>query len=115
MIKEESKEYDVLMQKLNKVYSFKEYNEKLNKDIYENVKPILDNHAIDGDVIIKFIPQYVIDNISERQKILLFKQPIVLVLYYLIQKHSREFREMWNFPFEMLDMIYWDLGISDEY
>lgn len=114
LIKEESKNYDLLMSKLKSMYVFSECNEKLNKDIYENIEPMIVKYGINGDVIANFIEPYVIDNISKRQNILLFKQPIVLVLYYLVKKHTREFRELWNLPSETLDMIYLDLGISDE-
>lgn len=114
LIRKESKNYDLLMEKINSIYRFKNCNEKLNRDIYENIEPMVIKYGINGDTIADFIEQYIIDNISDRQDILLFKQPVVLILYYLVKKHTREFRETWDLPGDTLNMIYLDLGISDE-
>lgn len=114
LIKEESKDFDVLVKTLNRIYHFQKYNEKLNKDIYENIEPLITKYRITGETIMEFIEPYIVENIADRQNLLLFKQPMVLVLYYLVKKHTREFREIWELPNETLNMIFMDLGISDE-
>lgn len=112
MMNEDKKEYTELMLLLKEIYPFVNYSEKFNKTIYDNISVLIHKHKIDIFNIKKFIEKYIIDSIAEKQDLIIFRQPVVLVLYYLVKYHRYELIEIWQQPKEQLELIYSDLGIS---
>ncbi len=116
MVSEEKKKYTELMKLLMELYPFQKQSEKINKEMYDNVEYLLDHYDIGAEKIISLINEndFILANIDERQELYLFRQPAVMILYYLINYHKNEFRSHWDYPYEDLACIYMDLGISDE-
>ena len=116
MINEEKDKYTQFMQQLQRLYPFEKMSSKINKEIYDNIESLLIKHDISDLDIQNLINEneYIINNISERQDVYLFMQPVVLVLYYLVNYHRYELNRIWDYPQEELSQIYVDLGISDD-
>lgn len=110
--KEEVK-YNDFMNAIKNEYSFKIENDKLNRTIYNDIEDLIKKYNIDMNLISNYMKerQYILELINTRTD-LLSKQPVVLILYYLQEKHGYELMENWNFPDEILDPIKADLGIS---
>ena len=116
MVNEETAKYTELMKAMMELYPFQKRSEKINKELYDNVEYLLERHKIRAESIVSLIKEneFIIDNIEERQEQYLYRQPSVLILYYLIKFHKNEFKRHWDYPYEDLACIYMDLGISDE-
>ena len=114
MMNEEKQEYTDLMSMLRAEYPFEDYNEKLNKSIYDNISAMLKKYNIDRQKIRDFIQDYMISGLADRQDLILFRQPVILVIYYLVKYHRNELLEIWDQPGQQLELIYSDLGISFE-
>lgn len=112
MMRKDNEEYTALMSVLKKKYSFEKYSEKINRSIYENIEELIKKYNIVGSKIESFVQPYMIDNISDRQDLTLFRQPVVLILYYLIQNYRRELLQIWEQPKQQLEFIFSDLGIT---
>lgn len=112
----ESKEcyYNDFMKALKDKYGFSCEGDKLNKTVYDDILNMIEKYSINFDLIVRYMEEkpYILDLIKTKDNNILFNQPIVLVLYYLLEKHSHELMEIWNFPEENLDPIKADLGIS---
>lgn len=112
MMSKENNEYTQLMSILKKLYPFEKSSEKINRIIYENVLELIKKYQINGTQIENYIQPYMIECISDRQDIVLFRQPVVLMLYYLIQYHRCELLQIWEQPKQQLEFIFSDLGIA---
>ncbi len=112
MMNEDKKEYTELMLLLKEKYPFENYSDKFNKTIYDNISALIKKHNISALEIVKFVEKYMIDSVAEKQDLIIFRQPVVLVLYYLVRYHRNELIEIWQQPKEQLELIYSDLGIA---
>ncbi len=112
MMSKETDKYTQLMSILKKLYPFGKYSEKINRSIYENILELIDKYKITGEQIEDFIQPYMINCISDRQDLILFTQPVVMVLYYLVGNHRNELLKIWEQPKQQLEFIFSDLGIA---
>lgn len=114
----ESKEhyYNDFMKSLKDSYDFSCESDKLNRTIYDDILILIEKYEINDELIIQYLSErpYILNLIKLKDDNVLFNQPIVLVLYYLLEKHGHELLEIWNFPEDVLDPIKADLGISME-
>lgn len=115
MIEKEKKDYYDLTKKLNTIFEFRNYNESLNKSIYDNLEGMIKKYVDLRELQSKVCP--FLDNIQENQELVIYQQPMILVLYYLIQEHGKELEDTWDATTDMLAPIYADLGVcaSDVY
>ena len=115
-VEERELTYENLMSDLMKKYTF--YNitsDKLNFAIYDNIEPIIKEHNITAQKVIDFVEEntYILDDVKNHQEDnILLKQPITLILYYILMKNTHELDEIWDFPEEMLIPIKSSLGIA---
>ncbi len=114
MVESEESYYNNFMKFLKDKYNFTLESDKLNKTIYDDINILLTKYQINAKKIEEYINEqsFILELIKEKQDNILFKQPIVLVLYYLVENHRHELISIWNFPDEFLDPIEADLGIS---
>lgn len=114
MVENNESYYNNFMKFLKDKYSFKLESDKLNRIIYDDINVLLNKYQIDAKKIEEYISKqnFILDLIKEKQDNILFNQPVVLILYYLIQNYKYEVLDIWNFPDELLDPIEADLGIS---
>lgn len=91
-----------------------EYESKINSLIFDsysmlidtvNVKNIIDYYSDSNN-------SYIFSKIKERNDILLYKQPLILLLYFLCEKYEYKTKELWPISSEFIRPIYMDLGIS---
>lgn len=109
----EVSEYYILMNSLKKKYNFTIEHDKLNRTIYNNLENLIKKYKIDFALISEYVSerQYILDFIKERDD-LLSNQPVILILYFLLEMHGYELMENWNFSDDILDPVKADLGIS---
>lgn len=112
MVEEENKIYYNLINFLCSKISFTNYNEKIDRSIFECINPMLKKYNINKDVINAFLSDYFIDKICKRRDITIYQQPMIVMLYILASEHSAELEENWCFTQDMLGMIFSDLGIT---
>lgn len=114
MADEKEREYSDFVLSIKKLINFPCTTDKLNRAIYENIIPLINKYDVNIDKIKLYLHEnvYIKNFIEEKQDKTLFRQPIVVVLYYLLDKHGYEFEEIWDFQEDILDSIKTDLGIS---
>lgn len=117
VMNEEKKYIDALLPTLNSEYEkivTSDYNEGINETILEHYKDQIEN--ISEDNLKKFINDNRVilnDQIKNwYDSSLLFRQPIVLLMFYLVKKSRTKTRNLWPFTDDILDPIYTALGIS---
>ncbi len=117
MVEEENTKYYDLVDFLCSKISFPNYNEKIDRSIYECINLMLDKYNISKETINHFLSDCYIDKINKRQDTIIYQQPMIIVLYVLAEDHSAELEENWCFTQDMLGMIFSDLGIAsnDDY
>ena len=117
VMNKEKKYIDALLPTLNSEYEkiiASNYNEGINETILEHYTEQIKN--ISEDDLKKFINDnrdmlnYQIKNWYDSS--LLFRQPIVLLMFYLVKKSRTKTRNLWPFTDDILDPIYTALGIS---
>ena len=94
---------------------FTQYVEPLNSGIFDLYRALVDDKNITPQNISEFLSDksYILDRVSKNEtKNVLYKQPIIFLLYYLAAKHGYVTRENWAFDQSYLDSIYSDLGVS---
>ena len=110
--KEDNQFLSELKELYNEITDF-EWVERLNVTIFEAVRNINDNLTV--DTIKQFIEKYpdIPKSIKERWPYnLLYRQPIVLILFYLVENHRNVLRRKWPYTEDMIQPIFDDLGIS---
>lgn len=117
MVEEENKKYYDLVDFLCSKISFPNYNEKMDRSIYECINLMLDNYRINEEKINNFLTEYYIDKINKRHDLILYQQPMIIILYILAKEHPAELEENWCFTQDLLGMVFSDLGITsnDDY
>ena len=88
---------------------FDNYDEKLSKSIYDQLGEMITKY-VDIGVVKDFIKPF-LGSIKENQDLIIYQQPIVIIIYYLAQMHSKELEEKWDLTLDMLQPIFDDLGI----
>lgn len=88
-------------------------NEKLDLMLSEAYEELLREVSLEGVLEYLHEREYILSSVATRASgDLLFRQPFVLLLYYLVGVAPSRTAERWPLPSEMLDGIYTDLGIS---
>lgn len=112
----ESKEekYNEFMKCIADKYNFVFESDKLNRLIYDDIIQLIEKYSVDSHKIIQYVTEnpYILDLIKQKKDIVLFNQPIVLVLYYLMETHRYELSDAWQFPEDIIDPVKMDLGLS---
>jgi hypothetical protein len=86
---------------------------KLNIFILDSLKPL--TKAVTESALDSFIGEndFVIERVNSRSdEKLPFRQPVILLLYYLAHKMPAQLTQQWPLLSEELDPIFADLGIS---
>ncbi len=108
--------YESIMSELMKKYTFYSLmSDKLNFAIYDTIEPIIIKHNITAKKVIDFTEEnnFILEDIKNYQEDnILLKQPVVLVLYYILTKNAHELEEIWDFPEDMLIPIKSSLGLA---
>ena len=115
LIEKEKERYNHFTSLFKSYYDFKESSDKLNKSIFDSLEPIIDKHNITIDSVKQFIDQkmFIRERIKEKEsRYLIYKEPVIFLLYYLAKTHSSELPENWELTDDLLMPIYSDLGIS---
>ena len=111
-----SMEMDTLLSRILSKYSpllAFEYDEKINKYILDAYQKEVTTILIDDVFSFMTEKNYIIERIKERLFYdLLFRQPIIILLYYMIDKYPSLVSEKWPLKSSYLDNIYADLGQS---
>lgn len=83
-------------------------------NIFDNLLLFVTKYNISEYDVKNFIDShnYLLKKISSRQDKILFKQPMVFLIYYLSEKYGRELLDEWYLPENELDIIYSDLGVT---
>jgi putative GTP pyrophosphokinase len=101
-----------IQNKYSKIIEF-DYDEKINKFILDSYQEEV--KAIPINKIIQFIDSklYILDRIGERISYsLLYRQPVIILLYYLVYSYPTVTNEKWPLESEDLNSVYADLGLS---
>lgn len=119
MVCKEEENYSDLLYNLTNYYSsfatIKTPDEKINNIIIDSYRDFLDKNTFDN--IKKFIEgkKSIKEIIQKNQEIkLIYQQPAILLVYYLIKRNRKSVYNNWPFTEEDLAPLYTDLGISIE-
>lgn len=112
MMEVEKKDYNKLNKQIKEIFPFENYNEKFNRAIFDQLERMIKKY-IDIDSLKNFIAPFM-DSIKENQDLIIYQQPIIVVLYFLACNYSRELEEEWDLTLDILQPIFDDLGISFE-
>lgn len=92
-----------------------EYNERLNKFLYSAYMRCTEEGRITAEIL-RFIEKnkYLEDRVksADESNLLIRKQPIVYMLYYLAQKMKYQFQDLWPLTEVELEPLLNDIGIS---
>jgi putative GTP pyrophosphokinase len=76
------------------------------RDVIEEIMPQTIQQFIERNTFLK-------ERIRERQQdFLIYRQPIILLMYYLLANEKSRFRQLWPFSDNELQPIFTDLGIA---
>jgi len=92
-----------------------DYEEKTNRFIFDSYKGFVKENGIRPEQVVDFVEEknYLIEKAkSGAEYNLIYKQPILFVLYYLIAKYRNSSKELWPLNEKDLVPIYTDLGLS---
>lgn len=114
MVDGKEEKYNEFIKSIVNKFGFACESDKLNRLIYDDILPLIEKYNVDIEEIFRYMTnnEYIIDLIKQKRDSLLFNQPVVLVLYYLMQTHQYELCDAWQYPEDMLDSIKSDLGLS---
>ena len=112
MIEAEKEKYYKVNTELMSIMEFRDYDESLNMSIYKNIENMIKEYIEDISEVKMFIDDDIKENIVEKKTRALFRQPMVLLLYYLISEHRTEILQIWDGTVDVLEPIYSDLGYS---
>lgn len=104
-------EYSALNRRLTNIYSFSEYDKELDRSIYENVENMCKRYVLGNTDLESWIEPDIIECVKRRNHEIC-RCPMVLVLYFLLDKHRRELLHVWEYTTDLLQPIADDLGIA---
>ena len=106
-----SKQYSDLNKRLTNIHAFSDYNKELDRSIYENVENMCKRYVLGNRDLESWVGPDIIECIKRRNQEI-YQCPMILVLYFLLDKHRRELLSVWEYTTDMLQPIADDLGIS---
>ncbi|AQM60530.1 GTP pyrophosphokinase [Clostridium baratii] len=91
------------------------YDKYISNMLQENYQSIIEK--IEPNELNDFFTsddyEYVKDSINNRyNEYLLFKQPIIIIIYYIVCNYEYKAKKLWPFTENMLEPIYIDMGIT---
>lgn len=114
MIENEKEEYYKLNTLLKSIYDFKDYDEELNRSIYNNIKNMYEKYVLGKKDLAEWVEEDILEDIKKRKNNSLYRQPMIILLYFLLATHRKELIQEWEYEntIDMLEPIADDLGIS---
>lgn len=117
IIKLESGKINSMLRGLLALYSslsIPEYEEKVNSFLLDAFAEIID--GVNMSAVEAFVAQraYIRELIKKRHESFLFRQPIVLLLYYLVSNRPSDCRRLWPLPPSQLEPFFTDMGIASD-
>jgi ppGpp synthetase/RelA/SpoT-type nucleotidyltranferase len=109
--------FDEILPELNKLYldiAKPEYERKLNEYIFDGLQELFGGVEVVAEVD-KFINNnaYIKEAILKKyNQNLLYRQPIILLVFYLIDQNTSKVRHLWPLTEKELKPLYIDLGIT---
>jgi len=110
MIEREKEDYYKLNYQLNKILEFGNYDDKLNRTIYEQIKDMILKY-VEIEMVKEFIEPF-LESIKENQDLIIYQQPMIIIIYFFAKGYSKELEKNWDMPLEILQPVFDDLGIS---
>lgn len=111
----EDEKYTSFINKALQYSKFNDMTDNLNRYIYHALEPIVLSNSIDEsciDNIIKSKP-YIIKTVEEKKNYsIIYRQPIVYLLYYLINNSRYNTMDLWPLSDDVIEPLFIDLGIS---
>lgn len=115
-----NKLYNHISERLTSIYETfgtPEYEKRLNDFLLDELQPLLEEIQFDIDEIAEFyesdastpIVEYIQDRAEES---LLYRQPVILLVVYLVKEHEYRVPQYWPLPEEDLRPIYSQFGQS---
>lgn len=114
MIENEKEEYYKLNTLLKSIYDFKDYDEELNRSIYNSIKNMYEKYVLGKNNLAEWVEEDILEDIKKRKNNSLYRQPMIILLYFLLATHRKELIQEWEYEntIDMLEPIADDLGIS---
>lgn len=114
MIENEKEEYYKLNTLLKSIYDFKDYDEELNRSIYNSIKNMYEKYVLGKNDLAEWVEEDILEDIKKRKNNSLYRQPMIILLYFLLDTHRKELIQEWEYEntIDMLEPIADDLGIS---
>lgn len=109
---EDNQLYKEFTEHFLKIGIFDGYSEKLNKAIYDNICDIVKKRDISVEDVKGIEKSYIIQGIELKEEDIIFKQPVIVLVYYLAKNYGSELKEVWDSSDSILETIYCDLGIA---
>lgn len=110
MINAENMDYCEFNEQLKNISGLYHYDESLNKAVYEQLKEMIEEY-VDVNQLDDFIKPF-LESIKENRDLIIYRQPIIIVLYFLAKNYPMELEEKWNSTLDILQPIFDDLGIG---
>ena len=113
MLRENDELYDTTIQELNNIYSGiakADYSRDLSifiLDAYQDILQDIDFEKVKDIIIEPSIKDLIKSNY---EKNLLYRQPVILLLYYLVLKKAATAKKYWPLPESELEPIFYNLG-----
>lgn len=114
MIENEKEEYYKLNTLLKSIYDFKDYDEELNRSIYNSIKNMYEKYVLGKNNLAEWVEEDILEDIKKRKNNSLYRQPMIILLYFLLATHRKELIQEWEYKntIDMLEPIADDFGIS---
>lgn len=113
VVNKKKQSYKLYVNIINKNYEYKFNEGKLSETIFEEFKDLIEKDWKENIQeyinVHKNLYKMIIQNV---EKSIIFKEVIIILIYYLVSNHSSELFERWDYDEEVLKAIYTDLGKS---
>ena len=106
-----SEQYSDLNKRLTNIHTFSDCNKELDRSIYENVENMCKRYVLGNRDLESWVGPDIIECIKRRNQEI-YQCPMILVLYFLLDKHKRELLHVWEYTTDLLQPIADDLGIA---
>lgn len=113
VLQKENSKYTEFNKLAEKYMCFNNYTESLNNFIFSNYQSFLDDNIFSIGDIDNFMlsRMYLQDKIREKEQFnILYRQPIIFFLFYLIKNYKYQMLEKWPMDVSMLEPVFTDIG-----
>lgn len=117
MVEKERNKYKLFTECFNNIMKFPIESNKLDEELFDCIIPIVEKRKIKTEDIISFVEEYsyIVEKVREKQNDnILFRQPVIIMLYYLAYNYDKELTKLWGEVYDEEDLwpIFTDLGSS---